>query len=417
MTRRELIPGAVVRAVTWGGAPPAAVIGLRYALERGRGRQPVPVGTALLGSVLALAALCATAIFGASLARLISTPALYGAPFQEQFANEGTGTGKVLTGPLLASLRHDPAIARITLETAVEIDVNGHHVRAIALKPVRGPALISKVDGRLPRGGREIMLGASTMRSVGAQAGGVVRVRVPDPVTGTAQTVTFRVTGRASFPPSFGTGGLGSGAALTAAGLARAQCPAGAIQAACHAKAARGAIYSVLVRSAPGPAGAAAIAKYTSKYRGFIAQTDRPLDLVNFGVSVNFPLLFGGLLALFGTATMVHLLLVSVARRRTEAGLLKVLGFVRRQVAEVVGWQATAVALVGILAGIPLGIAAGKVAWRVFATNFGVVPVSVVEVGELAVLAASVLVVANFLAVLPALIAARSRPADLLRAE
>jgi len=114
---------------------------------------------------------------------------------------------------------------------------------------------------------------------------------------------------------------------------------------------------------------------------------------------------------------MVHLLLVSVARRRTEAGLLKVLGFVRRQVAEVVGWQATSVALVGILAGMPLGIAAGKAAWRVFATNFGGVPVSVVEVGELAVLAVSVLVVANFLAVLPALIAARSHPADLLRAE
>jgi ABC-type antimicrobial peptide transport system permease subunit len=132
---------------------------------------------------------------------------------------------------------------------------------------------------------------------------------------------------------------------------------------------------------------------------------------------VNFPLLFGGLLALFGMATMVHLLLVSVTRRRSDTGLLKVLGFVRRQVAAVVGWQATAVALVGILAGIPLGIAAGKAAWRLFATNFGVVPVSVVDVRVLALLAAGVLVAANLLAVLPALIAARSRPADLLRAE
>ena len=86
-------PGLAVRAVTWTGAPPAAVIGVRYALERGRGRRPVPVGTALLGSVLALAALCATAIFGASLARLIGTPALYGAPFQAQFANESLGSG------------------------------------------------------------------------------------------------------------------------------------------------------------------------------------------------------------------------------------------------------------------------------------------------------------------------------------
>ena len=64
------------------GAPASALIGIRHALERGRGRQPVPVGTALLGMVMAVAALCATAVFGASLTRLISSPALYGAPFQ-----------------------------------------------------------------------------------------------------------------------------------------------------------------------------------------------------------------------------------------------------------------------------------------------------------------------------------------------
>ena len=106
----------------------------------------------------------------------------------------------------------------------------------------------------------------------------------------------------------------------------------------------------------------------------------------------------------------MHLLLVSVRRRRTETGLLKVLGFLRRQVAAVVGWQATAVVLVGIVAGIPLGIAAGKAAWRLFATSFGVVPVSVVQTVPLILLAVAVLVAANLLAVLPALLAARSRP-------
>ena len=97
------------------GAPPSALIGVRYALERGRGRRAVPVGTALLGMVMAVAALCATAVFGASLTRLITSPALYGVPFQAEFTNEGTGSGSVLTGALLASLRQDPAITRITL--------------------------------------------------------------------------------------------------------------------------------------------------------------------------------------------------------------------------------------------------------------------------------------------------------------
>jgi ABC-type antimicrobial peptide transport system permease subunit len=179
----------------------------------------------------------------------------------------------------------------------------------------------------------------------------------------------------------------------------------------------QGTIYDVLARAAPGPAAAAALARHVSKYRQFTGAVQEPVELVNFGESVNFPLLFGGMLALFAAATMMHLLLVSISRRRAEAGLLKVLGFVRYQVAAVVGWQATTVALVGITAGVPLGIVAGRVVWRVFATNFGVVPLTVVEALPVAALACGVLAATNGLAVFPALLAARARPAQLLRAE
>ena len=89
----------------------------------------------------------------------------------------------------------------------------------------------------------------------------------------------------------------------------------------------------------------------------------------------------------------------------------------RRQIAAVTSWQATTVILAGLVAGVPLGIVAGKVAWRLFATNVGVVPVAVVQAVPLILLAAAALAAVNLLAVLPALRAARSRPADLLRAE
>jgi ABC-type antimicrobial peptide transport system permease subunit len=165
------------------------------------------------------------------------------------------------------------------------------------------------------------------------------------------------------------------------------------------------------------PAGSVALARHIRQYRSFTYLPAKPAVLVNFGESVNFPLLFGVALSLFGAATMVHLLLVSVARRRRETGLLKSLGFVRRQVAAAVCWQATTVALVGIAIGAPIGIAAGKVLWRVFATNFGVVPVPVVQPLLLAALVTGVLAAANVLAVVPALLAARSHPGQLLRAE
>ncbi len=106
--------------------------------------------------------------------------------------------------------------------------------------------------------------------------------------------------------------------------------------------------------------------------------------------------------------------MVSVARRRREIGLLKALGFVKIQVGAAVCWQATTVAFVGIIVGIPCGIAVGQVVWRAFATNLGAVPVSLVPVGVIAAVGVGVLVVANLLAAGPALAAARSKTAGQL---
>ncbi|MGI9005921.1 MAG: FtsX-like permease family protein [Streptosporangiaceae bacterium] len=397
------------------GLPASALIGIRHALGRGSGGQPV--GTALLGMVMAVAALCATAVFGASLAHLVSSPELYGSPFQAYFAPDGTsGSASVVTGPVLASLRRDPEIKQVTLAAAVQIDVNGQHVHALAVTAVRGTALLSTVDGRQPRGDREIMLGAATMRAAGARIGGSVWLTVSDQA-GTPHRVSFRVIGRASL--NAGLGGIGSGAVMTTAAFIGAQCPPGPSQAACP-RAARRSIAPatlVLVRAASGPAGRAALATHIRQHRSLAYRPGKPAALINFGESVNFPLLFGLALSLFGAATMAHLLLVSVARRRREAGLLKVLGFLRRQVAAVVCWQATAIALTGIAIGAPTGIAAGKVSWRIFATNFGVVPVAVAEPLLLAALAVGVLAAANVLAAIPALLAARSQPGRLLRTE
>ena len=388
------------------GLPATALIGIRYALERGRGGQPV--GTALLGMVLAVAALCATAVFGASLTHLVSSPALYGAPFQAYFASDGLpGSQAVVTGPLLDSLRKDRAISQITLGAFVAVNINGQHVRTVTMTPVRGPALLSAVDGRLPRGDRDIMLGVATMRATGARVGGTVRVTVSDPA-GHPHAAPFRVIGRASL--NAGTGGLGNGAVMTTSAFLGAQCPPGRNQATCQRSVRQGMATVVLVRAAPGAAGHAALGRYIRRYRDLTSQPGTPTALVNFGESVNFPLLFGIALSLFGAATMMHLLLVSVARRRRETGLLKVLGFVRRQVAAAVCWQATTIALAGIAVGAPLGIAAGRVLWRVFATNFGVVPVPVVPALLLAALAAGVLAGANLLAAGPAVAAARSHP-------
>jgi hypothetical protein len=64
--------------------------------------------------------------------------------------------------------------------------------------------------------------------------------------------------------------------------------------------------------------------------------------------------------------------------------------------------------LAAVAAGRRTASAFGQVVWHAFSANLGAVPVSIVPVGVLALLGAGVLVVANVLAFIPAVAAARS---------
>ena len=407
---RESRPSTIVTQLAATGAPPSTVIGVRHALQRGRGRVTVPVGTALLGMALAVTALCGTAVFGASLSHLTATPRLYGESFQINF--------NLVDGQpdpsLLRSLEHDPALTGLTRGLGSEVAIGKVTVGAVAATALRGRPLFTTVTGYLPDGDGQVALGASTMRQVGAHVGSVVPVTVTAP-SGAKRTVAFRVVSQVAFPVLAGIAGLGDGALFTIAGYEGAVCPSGPEQAKCRQAVIGTTNGGMLASFVRGPRGNAAINHYLRTYATLSVLPTTPVSLVNFGEAVNFPLIFGVMLALFGAATLLHLLVVSVARRRREVGLLKVLGFVNHQVAAAVSWQATTLALVGIVIGVPLGLAIGQEVWRAFASNLGVVPVSVVPVWLVVGLAAGVVVVANLLAVAPALAASHSRPGQLLR--
>ena len=393
----------LVARLSGSGAPPSAVIGVRHAVERGRGVASIPVGTALFGTIVAVAALCATAVFGTSLSHLTTTPALYGQDYQLVFGGLQNNPTKQL-----AEVQQDKAVTAIMIGSRDEISINGVSVLSVTGQAIRGPLLISTVDGSLPNGVGEIALGDTTLRQVHSHVGGVVRVKLQLPTGGT-RTSSFRVVGTASFPSDLGLGGLGTGAAFDQSGYLNALCPSGARQSACLKAYHANEEFVVAVKMVPGAAGRADISHYVRKYPNVAHLPTTPTSLINFGEAVNFPLILGLVLALFGAATLLHLLVVSVARRRHEIGLLKALGFVKRQVGATVCWQASTVALVGIVVGTPLGIALGEVVWREFATNLGAVPFSVVPVLVLVALVAGVLIVANLLSLVPAVVAARSK--------
>ena len=399
------------------GLPVVVVLGIRHALHRGSGARSAPVRTGLAGAIMAMTALCAIAVFGASLSHLISSPELYGDPFQAYF--NSSGPGAVPVARLVSELDHDPAVDRVTKITSSEITVGHLPVRSFAAAPVRGRMLLSPAAGRLPAGDHEIALGVATMHAAGTHIGDTVKVTVTSP-DGAARTAAFTVVGTLTIPADFGTGGLGTGAALTADAYVAAQCPSSLAPAAlrqCRQKADGHPPDAVLVHTAPGSAGTAALARYATQAQGNFTVPTVPTALVSFGESANFPLLVAIVVAVSGIATLTHLLVVGVTRRRRESGLLKALGFVRPQLAAMVLWQAATVAVVGVAIGVPLGLAVGRAIWDAFATNLGVVPVTVLPAWLIAALAGGFLVTALVIAALPARAAARARTSQLLRAE
>ncbi len=157
------------------GALPTALVGTRRALERGSGRARLPVGTALLGTSLAVTAIVATAVFGASLSNLVRTPRLYGQGWQLAL----TGLSGRQVDQMLAVIGKTPGLDRIAYGYNGDyLKVNGVTVSALLADVVRGTEPFPIVSGRFPSGDGEIALGTSTLRRIGAHLGSVVPVTV-----------------------------------------------------------------------------------------------------------------------------------------------------------------------------------------------------------------------------------------------
>jgi hypothetical protein len=75
------------------------------------------------------------------------------------------------------------------------------------------------------------------------------------------------------------------------------------------------------------------------------------------------------------------------------------------------------VAIVGLVVGIPLGIAAGRWLWIVFARELSAVPDPVIPAASVVLAALAALILANLVAAIPARLAGRTPAAEVLRAE
>lgn len=390
------VPSRVAAAVARAGVPPSAVVGVRMALEPGRGRSAVPTRSALVGTVLSLAAVVTVLTFAASLHHLFTTPRLYGWNWD---AVIGSPFDEDVRAKVVPALSNHESVSEFSSVSYAEVQIDDTRVRALAFESVRGAVLPPLVEGREPRRPDEIVIGARTLRDIGRSVGDRVNVGVGDEV------VAMRVVGRGVLP-SMGEsdeGGLGEGAFITLAGLHRLvpEAPVNLFPVR----------YSAAGAAAPNDEGLAGL-------EGFgLTSAEPPKGVADFGRVDNVPMYLSGLLVLLAAGTLAHTLVTGVRRRRRDLAILKTIGFVRGQVGAAVAWQATALVGIALVFGLPLGLAGGRLAWKVFADQLGIVPEPVMPVLGVLVLVPATLVVANLLAALPGRSAAATRPALVLRSE
>ena len=390
---------AVVRAAWAAGLPVPAAEGVRLALDPRAERGSVPVRSAIVGTAAAIVVLLATVTFGSSLSTLVSHPALYGWNWTYALTS-----GEITVHDAQAVLDHDSEVAAWTGGWFGSGQIDGVTVPflgADANAPV-GPPLLS---GHGLRGQGQIVLGAMTLAQLHKQVGDVVTVS-----DGAPHPVRLRIVGTATLP-SLGISGtlhteMGTGAVLPYEDIPGA---------------AGGAPNVVLVTLRPG-ANLAAQQRLLQRIvpaadGGVVTPVQRPAEIVDYRSMGTAPVVLAGALALGAVSSLWLTLMASVRRRRADLALLKTLGFTRRQLSATVAWQATAAVVAGAVVGTPLGIAAGRALWDLFARQISVVPEPTVPAVTVAAIVAGALVLANLVALLPGRVAGRTPAAALLRAE
>ena len=408
--RRHAIPrrSAVAAAAAAAGLGVPVVVGARFALEPGRCRSAVPVRPALLGAVAGVLGVLAAFTFAAGVSDAAANPARFGQTWQLGAFLGLSGQDSVPAGQVLRAAAADPDVTGIDDARVAGAQSGQVSVESFTYDPVAGKRMpVVLTGGRMPAAPDEIVLAPTTASELHAVTGSVIRLTgatVPRPLT---------VTG-IGFVPSGPHNDYSDGAWLTPAGYDRLF---------------RGAHFAfkfhlAAVTLRPGADAEAVARRLTAKaaaikgVQGFAFTPQPPLPQVQVVRDVAaLPLALSAFLALLAVGAVGHALSIAVRRRRHELAVLRALGLTRRQCRLVVVTQASLLAVIGLVFGIPLGVALGRTLWRAAAdiTPLAYQPPqalwALLLVGPLALLAAMLL------AAWPGERAARLRTGQILRSE
>jgi hypothetical protein len=417
-TSRARHPSSLAGIAAVSGLPPAAVTGIRAALGSGSRRDTVPVRSAVLAAVLAVVVVVTSITFGASLNALVSRPSLYGWNWDFALLSGFSGQENLPAAETASLLEHDSVVAHFTGVYLLEVRLDGQGVPALVSRPnaAVGPAPLA---GRGLQSAREVVLGTATLAALHKHVGDTVTA-----ATKGSHPTSLRIVGTATLPTIKGSGEslqMGTGAVVSPALFSGADLNIqGSPVPGPNAE---------LITLRPGVSRTVALRSLDRITRilnrpsdgdgpiGGVVPLLRPAEIADYRSVGSTPSFLAGILATGALGALGLTLVASVRRRRREFALLKGLGLTGRQLAASVAWQSSVSAVIGVIFGVPLGIALGRWLWTLFARGISAVPDPTVPVLSIILVAVGALVFANLVASVPGRVASRTPTAVLLRTD
>ena len=341
--------------------------GVRAALGPASGREAAPVRSALLGSVIAVVVVAASITFGSSLSFLVSRPALYGWNWDYALLAGFSAAENLPAAETASLLSHDPVVAHWTGVYFEHMKLDGQGVPVLASSPSApvGPPLLS---GHGLQAASQAGLGPATLarlttrrrhgRATPARAAGPPDHRRHGHVAHHRKLgLPFAADGhrrdrrRGPFP------GPGPG---PAGPPCRARWPCSSRSGPASPRPRRSA------HSARSPRLSTGHRTPTPRSAAWSPPSAQPRSPTT-APPARMPAVLAAVLAAAAISALGLTLIASVRHRRREFALLKTLGFTQRQLAATVAWQSSVPAIIGVIFGLPLGIAIGRWLWTLFA--------------------------------------------------
>ena len=152
--------GGVLARMARMGAPSSVLVGVRMALQPGRGRTAIPVRPALAGALAGVAGLVAALTFGAGLDWVVTDRAAYGWAWDTSVNGPSTG---VELDQLASRLSDDQAVDGVASLGVQPILLGGQPLTSYGLGARKGSGFVTVLEGRAPNSADEILVGTATL--------------------------------------------------------------------------------------------------------------------------------------------------------------------------------------------------------------------------------------------------------------